>query len=145
LSSQKLAEVFARHGHADYAAILSALPVEQLAGYLHGFLDRLAFHKGMWGVVDWKTNRLGPAVENYATPSLDACARHSHYLLQTHLYLVALRRYLGPDTPIAGAWLVFLRGIRAGTADGVLHIQPRAELMKELDALFAQAAAPALS
>lgn len=144
LSSGRLAEVFASRGHADYAALLASLPVEQLAGYLHGFLDRVAFHDGAWGVIDWKTNNLGPSVENYAQDSLAACARSSHYLLQAHLYLVALRRYLGSGARIAGAWLAFLRGIRAGTSDGILHIQPSADLMEALDALFTKATAHAM-
>lgn len=145
LSSTNLAEAFEQHGQADYAAILSALPGEQLAGYLHGFLDRIAFHDGAWGVIDWKTNYLGPSPADYDQSSLEACAWQSHYLLQTHLYLVALRRYLGPDVPIAGAWLIFLRGIREDTAEGVLQIQPSEALMEALDALFAQPAEVATS
>ncbi|HVE17239.1 MAG TPA: 3'-5' exonuclease, partial [Chthoniobacterales bacterium] len=143
LSSQRIADVFAAHGLTEYAAILASLPVEELAGYLHGFLDRIAFHDGAWGVIDWKTNNLGPGVAHYGPASLEACAYRSHYLLQAHLYLVALRRYLGPKVPVAGAWLVFLRGIRAGTSDGVLHIQPAPALMEALDALFAMPGEPA--
>jgi len=138
LSSRSLAEVFANHGEPDYAAMLDTLPAEELKGYLHGFLDRLAFHNGVWGVIDWKTNKLA---HGYEQPSLRSCAMQSHYLLQTHLYLVALRRFLGPDVRIAGAWLVFLRGIRPGTSDGILHIQPSDALMKDLDALFAKSTA----
>lgn len=137
LSSQRLAAAFAGHsGDARYAAMLAALPSGELAGYLQGFLDRVVFHNGAWGVIDWKTNRLGDTAGAYGEASLLACARHSHYLLQTHLYLVALRRYLGPDIPIAGAWLVFLRGIRSGSSNGILHIQPPAALMDAMDELF---------
>lgn len=138
LSPEKLAAVFADHGHADYAAALALLPADELAGYLHGFLDRVACFDGVWGVIDWKTNNLGPTPDHYGPTALAACARQSHYLLQAHLYLVALRRYLGPGAPIAGAWLVFLRGIRAGSSDGVFTVQPSPALMSALDALFAQ-------
>lgn len=135
LSARSLAAVFAAHGEADYAAALEALPAEELKGYLHGFLDRLPFFNGVWGVIDWKTNKL---TDGYEAPSLLACAKQSHYLLQAHLYLVALRRFLGSEIPIAGAWLVFLRGIRSNSSDGILHIQPSGDLMNALDGLFAQ-------
>ena len=138
LSAHALAAVFAAHGEAGYAAMLEALPAEKLKGYLHGFLDRLAFCNGVWGVIDWKTNKLDGG---YGQDSLLACARQSHYLLQTHLYLVALRRFLGPDVAISGAWLVFLRGIHSGSSDGILHIQPSDALMKDLDGLFAKPSA----
>jgi len=137
LGASNLAAVFEKHGQTDYAAALRALPAEQIRGYLHGFLDRVAFYKGSWGVIDWKTNNLGKTAGAYAPASLMECARNSHYLLQAHLYLVALRRFLGPQVPIAGAWLVFLRGIAPERSDGILHINPTGKLIAELDRLFA--------
>jgi exodeoxyribonuclease V beta subunit len=139
MGPRHLAEVFARHGCAAYAAALERLPQADLSGFLHGFLDRLAHHDGTWGVIDWKTNRLA---DGYGHESLAACAASSHYLLQTHLYLVALRRWLGPQVPVAGAWLVFLRGVRTGTSDGILHYQPTAALLDDLDALFTRPVSP---
>jgi hypothetical protein len=61
----------------------------------------------------------------------------SHYFLQTQLYLVALRRYLGPDKDISGAWLVFLRGVSRGSSHGILHIPYDGALIKAIDGLFA--------
>jgi exodeoxyribonuclease V beta subunit len=137
LSASALAKVFARHGHEEYAGLLASLPSEELHGYLHGFLDRLAFLKGTWGVIDWKTNQLGQCPAAYRQESLLECAWRSHYFLQAHLYLVALRRFLSPEVPIAGAWLVFLRGVAAGASDGILKIAPGPELLADLDHLFA--------
>ena len=57
-----------------------------------------------------------------------------HYVLQAHLYLVALRRYLGGAEKIQGAWLVFLRGASAGF--GALSIKPPEPLLAALDDLF---------
>jgi exodeoxyribonuclease V beta subunit len=140
LDARSLAAAFERHGQADYARFLRALTAEGLQGYLHGFLDRIAFWEGKWGVVDWKTNHLGNTDADYQQAQLLQCASQSHYLLQAHIYLVALRRYLGPDTPIAGAWLVFLRGVRANSDFSILHINPSAELLNDLGALFFQPA-----
>lgn len=142
LSPHALADVFARHAvpeHRPYAARLEGLAAEELQGLLQGFIDRLAFHNGSWGVIDWKTNQLGSTPSAYAPGQLLACAMESHYLLQTHLYLVALRRYLRqatPDAQPAGAWLVFLRAVKAGTDAGILPIQPGPEMLDALDALF---------
>ena len=119
---------------------------EQFQGLLQGFIDRLARQGNAWGVIDWKTNRLGPSLSDYDEPALLDSAMQEHYLLQTHLYLVALRRYLRAlglvDHTIAGAWLVFLRAIAPGETRGVLHINPPIALLDALDALFAPGGAP---
>ncbi len=139
LTPQLLAAAFTEHGDAaahQYAPILANLRGNELQGFLQGFMDRLACHEQSWGVIDWKTNKLGSSLDAYGSDSLMECAMQSHYLLQAHLYLVALRRYLGPDIHIAGAWLIFLRAVRAGTDDGILHIQPKPALLAALDSLF---------
>ncbi|MCC5807892.1 MAG: UvrD-helicase domain-containing protein [Opitutales bacterium] len=138
LDPAALAAVFARHGEEAYASVLANLPGDRLRGYLHGFIDRIAVHGGQWGVIDWKTNYLGPSASDYDLPHLVSCARHSHYILQAHLYLVALRRFLGRAADVRGAWIVFLRGVQEGTARGVLHVDPSAALMDDLDTLFAK-------
>lgn len=137
LSPHKLAEIFARHGHGDYAPMLEALEQDEISGYLHGFIDRLAFCNGKWGVIDWKTNKLGAGDGCHRESSrLMACAMSSHYLLQMHLYLVALRRFLGTRTLTPPAWLVFLRGVRANSSDGILEVLPETALLDDLDTLF---------
>lgn len=136
LDAGRLAEVFERHGMSAYAARLAELPAEDIFGYLHGFIDRLTFHEGTWGVVDWKTNRLGDTPAAYDGPSLLECAMRSHYLLQAHLYLVALRRFT--PAPLAGAWLAFVRAVKGGTSRGFLHIAPPPALLDDLDELFAR-------
>ena len=147
LTGHKLAEAFATHAapeHRAYATALLALSDEEIGGFLQGFIDRLVRHEGRWGVIDWKTNRLGPAPADYREERLLQCAMDSHYLLQAHLYLVALRRYLrqlGCDDAPAGAWLVFLRAVEPGSTHGTLHIAPPPALLDALDALFSPASA----
>ena len=137
-----LAEAFAEHAapeHAGYAPILAALNAQELRGFLQGFMDRLAFNGKRWGVIDWKTNKLGENAGAYSVASMLRCAMDSHYLLQVHLYLVALRRYLNvvvPEAEIAGGWLVFLRAVTAGMTSGILHIRPPDPLFDALDRLF---------
>jgi exodeoxyribonuclease V beta subunit len=142
-----LAEVFADHpqnGFEGYAEALRGLHQDELEGYLHGLLDRIALKEdpaaGMgreWGVIDWKTNRLGSSPSSYRDEKLRDCAVQNHYYLQIQLYLVALRRYLGPEEMISGGWLVFLRGVSKGTEHGILHIPYHPNLVGALDRLFA--------
>ncbi len=143
LTTEGIARAFREAGGpglAAYASMIESIPSARLAGLLQGFIDRLVFHEGRWGVIDWKTNRLGTTAESYGQAGLLQCALNEHYLLQAHLYLVALRRHLRLSDPAAtpaGAWLVFLRAAHAGTHDGVLHINPGEALLDALDALFA--------
>ena len=139
LSPQLIARLFAKQSDLVsqvYSKMLLDLKADELTGFLHGFIDRLTLHNGAWGVLDWKTNGLGAKISDYSNASLLECALQSHYFLQAHLYLIALRRYLGPEAPIAGAWLVFLRGISAGGDRGILHISPEPSLLEDLDSLF---------
>lgn len=142
LSPRQLAAVFDRHpqeGFHGYAEALGRLNQDELDGFLHGFIDRLALNpsNANWGVVDWKTNRLGDQVSDYRPDKLRSCAMESHYFLQTQLYLVALRRYLGPDKAISGAWLVFLRGVSRGSSHGIFHIPYDGALIEAISGLFA--------
>jgi exodeoxyribonuclease V beta subunit len=144
LGATDLARCFEHHAapaHRPYAAALRELSEEKFTGLLQGFIDRLVRHGPAWGVIDWKTNRLGPSLADYDEAGLLRCAMRDHYLLQAHLYLVALRRYLRAlglaDPPLAGAWLVFLRALAPGGSRGVLHLQPPREMLDALDALFA--------
>ena len=93
-----------------------------------------------WGIVDWKSNYLGSGVADYSRQALWRCAARQHYLLQVHFYLVALRRYLrlydSGGTAVSGS-LLFVRGVRPGTSQGVLEITPSEPLLDALDCLFA--------
>jgi exodeoxyribonuclease V beta subunit len=132
-SVSKIAEVFREHGDLQYADSLEMLGSDSLEGFLQGFIDKIAAHGTAYGVIDWKTNKLA----SYDQESLCKAARASHYWLQTHLYLVALQRYLGGQADIRGAWLIYLRGVQSGTPNGILHINPSPELLAGLSSLFA--------
>ena len=149
LTSRALADCFARHAapaHQAYAERLRSLSDRGVRGLLQGFIDRLVRRGDAWGVIDWKTNLVGRSLKDYEEANLLTYAMDSHYLLQCHLYLVALRRHLRtigrPHDQANQAWLVFLRGIAANTSRGVLCIQPSDEMLAALDALFADPTAP---
>ena len=131
-SVAKIAKVFRDHDDEEYALSLESLGSDALEGFLQGFIDKIAAHGSAYGVIDWKTNQLAA----YDQESLRKAARASHYWLQTHLYLVALRRYLGPQADIRGAWLIYLRGVKSGTPNSILHINPKTALLDGLGKLL---------
>jgi exodeoxyribonuclease V beta subunit len=131
-SVAKIAKVFRDNDDSEYADSLESLGSDALEGFLQGFIDKIAAYGATYGVIDWKTNQLA----SYDGESLRKAARASHYWLQTHLYLVALSRYLGPQADIRGAWLIYLRGVKSGTPNSVLHIKPSPALLQGLDSLF---------
>ena len=144
ITGQMLSDIFARHARtADerrYAQDLAGLPGQAVSGMLTGYIDRLVRAGGRWGVVDWKSNYLGPRHADYSRQAMWRCAAGQHYVLQIHLYLVALRRYLelydsGVPAAVSGS-LLFLRGVLPGTSRGVLEMTPPEPLLDELDRLF---------
>ncbi|HTB22162.1 MAG TPA: UvrD-helicase domain-containing protein [bacterium] len=147
LDGRALAEVFAGHPDArmrDYAASLKGLAPEAVQGMLQGYIDRLARRGKLWAVVDWKSNHLGTKAADYTQEALWACATADHYVLQVHLYMAALRRYLlqsGGGHRVHGAALAFLRGMRAGTSEGILFFPADEAFLARLDGLFLGGAA----
>ena len=131
-SVSKIAKVFRDHDDGEYADSLESLGSDAMEGFLQGFIDKIAAHGSAYGVIDWKTNQLAA----YDQESLRKAARASHYWLQTHLYLVALRRYLSSQADIRGAWLIYLRGVKGGTPNSVLHIKPPTGLLDGLGELL---------
>lgn len=145
-----LAELFADHASdvvpAEYAARLAELSFAPLRGFLTGAID-LIFRRpgGLWFVVDYKSNHLGDRLDDYELPQLVEAMNDHHYVLQYHLYLVALHRYLGArladydyDRHIGGAYYLFLRGMQpsAGAQRGVYFDRPPRALVEGLSALF---------
>jgi len=90
--------------------------------------------------MDWKSNQLGAADDDYAPPALDAAMRAAHYTLQYHLYLVALHRHLllrqpgyDPAAHWGGVAYVFLRGVAGVGEHGWFRDRPTPALLDALD------------
>jgi exodeoxyribonuclease V beta subunit len=145
LDLQALAAVFRKHAADDegraYADSLLNIAQDQADSLLHGFIDRLLRHGQRWALIDWKSNKQGLCAKDYGPESLRRSAQEHHYVLQAHLYLVALRRFLmrrGQPFELVGGGLAYLRGLQAGTGQGLLWFRPSDAMLHELDALFAQ-------
>lgn len=83
---------------------------------MKGFADLIFTSEGVYYLLDWKTNYLGPCAQDYSQEKI-AEAMHTHqYFLQASIYASALKRYVKlfdkrPFEEIfGGALYVFMRG-----------------------------------
>jgi exodeoxyribonuclease V beta subunit len=150
LLAAHLADVFATHGApwlTAYPARVRRLPFPQLAGYLKGFIDLVFAHGDRWFIVDYKTNDLGGRPADYRAARLLPEMQRHHYVLQYHLYSVALHRYLerrltGYDYArhFGGVLYLFVRGMAPSheRGCGVFFDRPAAALVESLSDTLAR-------
>ncbi len=152
LNPAELAEVFRKHGGAGiagrYAEALATLEENTLRGYLVGFVDAVICHADRWWIIDWKSNYLGDTAEDYEPSRLDPVMIDAHYVLQYHLYVLGLHRFLALrqkdydyDRHFGGALYVFLRGIGYSDEAGWFRDRPSRALVEAMDSLFKGAGA----
>ena len=147
VSPATLGEVFSRHGApvggggAPDTEAAERLHFAPTRGFMKGFIDLAFEHGGRYYLVDWKSNRLGPAREDYHRDRLDAVMREHFYRLQYHIYTLALHQCLRGRVPgydyardFGGVCYVFLRGVsRAGGPDYGLYVdRPNPSLVHAL-------------
>lgn len=147
VSQSRLAAAFTAHANGmirdRYAGELRALGDRTVEGFLMGFVDLVFVHDGRWYVVDWKSNHLGNTESDYGDAAIARTMREHHYILQYHLYCLALHRYLGQrlsgydyEEHFGGVYYAFLRGIRADGGGGWYHDRPPRALIEALDSLM---------
>jgi exodeoxyribonuclease V beta subunit len=127
---------------ADYADAIAALDFLPLRGLLTGAIDLVARHDGRWYLLDYKSNHLGDSVDDYAMPPMTHAMTSHHYVLQYHLYLVALHRFLRARQPaydydehVGGIAYLFVRGLDAAhPGAGVFVDRPPRARIEALDA-----------
>lgn len=122
---------------------LTSLEFRLTNGFMRGFIDLVAEYEGRYYVLDYKSNWMGPTLEDYRADRLSAeIARHDYHL-QYLLYAVALQRHLRSvladydyDTHMGGVRYLFLRGMRParGARYGVYTDRPSADLIARLEA-----------
>jgi exodeoxyribonuclease V beta subunit len=144
VSPQGLARVFESCGGESidcYGEALARLAFSPFKGFMKGFIDLVFEHQGRYYLLDYKSNHLGDEWEDYGPERLARVMADHHYILQYHLYTVALHRYLGfrlrgydYDEHFGGAGYVFLRGLspETGTERGVYFHRPERRLVEAL-------------
>jgi exodeoxyribonuclease V beta subunit len=104
-------------------------------GLIKGIIDCLFYYKGLYYLIDWKTNWLGPQNEAYESASLQRAMQEHAYFLQAAIYTEAIKRYLSlvEKRPFAecfgGAFYLFLRGIQPGGRAGIYHFRNSASTL----------------
>jgi len=143
LEPSGLAAIFATHARpeiAAYATRLQHLDPDRITGFLTGFVDLCFRQDGRWYVVDWKSNFLGGRQRDYDQTVVWASMFEHHYILQYHLYITALHRFLASrqagydyDEHMGPALYVFLRGCDGTTDRGWFIDTPPRALIEALD------------
>ena len=108
--------------------IKGKLKVEEMelkGGSLNGFIDLVIQHNGLYYLVDYKTNWLGPDNQSYS--DLNPAMEEHQYFLQAEIYKRALKKYIEAfekssfESCFGGIIYWFVRGID-GPNQGLLAI-----------------------
>ena len=122
-----------------------ALGFEPIRGFLTGSIDLVFEHDGRWYLADYKSNKLGTTWAAYAAEHLPGHMVGSAYILQAHLYTVALHRMLSRrlvaydyDAHMGGCFYLYLRGMHPdlGPRCGIWADRPSRALVAALDGLL---------
>jgi exodeoxyribonuclease V beta subunit len=120
---------------------LGRLRFDPVRGFLKGYMDLVFRSGGRFWLVDWKSNFLGGRVEDYGPERLAEAMADELYVLQYHLYVIALDRWLARRVPgydyethFGGVCYVFLRGVDPGSGPdyGMYRARPVPETVRSL-------------
>jgi exodeoxyribonuclease V beta subunit len=129
-------------GAGPFATSLDALTFRSVTGFMRGFIDLVFEADGKYWLVDYKSNWLGPALDDYRAERLPPAMARETYWLQYLIYSVVLHRLLALRLPgydydahVGGVFYLFLRGMtpELGAASGVFHDRPSHALVEALD------------
>lgn len=125
VTSRRLRKIFADHRgpgmSEDVSEQLEKLALLPSQGFMKGYVDMVFGHQGAFYVVDWKSNHLGSTHAHYDPPSLLKTMRENDYILQYHIYVLAVHQLLRLRIPgyryekdFGGVFYIFIRGIDPG-------------------------------
>jgi len=145
VTPQKLSKVFSDHGGiripSDFPSRLEKLSFMPSEGFMKGYIDLIFHLSGRFYLVDWKSNYLGNHIEDYSKDSIDETMNKDLYVLQYHIYLLAIHQYLRLNIPkysyesdFGGVFYIFLRGMdkSRGPKFGVYKDLPSPDLIYAL-------------
>ncbi|HOW75093.1 MAG TPA: exodeoxyribonuclease V subunit beta [Candidatus Competibacteraceae bacterium] len=149
LRHEALRRLLERHGYAagPFREMIDRLEFSPLRGYMKGFIDLVFEADGLFYLVDYKSNWLGPEPAAYQPEHLTEAMARDAYVLQYLIYTVALHRYLrlrvadyDYEQHFGGVFYLFLRGMdpTLGADCGIFHDRPAPELVAALDKLMAK-------
>jgi exodeoxyribonuclease V beta subunit len=125
----------------DYPVWFENLVFSPSKGFMKGYMDMVFNHKGRFFLVDWKSNYLGNTVSYYGKSNINEAMEKESYILQYHLYVLALHQYLRLKTAgynyedyFGGVFYIFMRGVddsKTGGA-GIFYDLPEISLINGL-------------
>ncbi len=129
---------------SDWPEQIGRLTFSPARGFMKGFIDLVCAHAGRYYLIDWKSNWLGSRVADYGPDALHREMIARAYVLQYHLYAVALHRHLQLRLPgyqfaqhFGGVRYLFLRGISPETpGHGIFADRPSAHSIEKLSGLL---------
>jgi exodeoxyribonuclease V beta subunit len=125
----------------NYPEHLEKLTFSPLEGFMKGFIDMVFTHKNRFYIVDWKSNFLGPTRAHYHQQNIAKIMRDHHYILQYHLYALALHCYLRNRIPayayqkhFGGIFYLFIRGMESESknSSGIYFDQPSEQFIEAM-------------
>lgn len=114
-----------------------------IKGMLKGFIDLTFVWNEQYFVLDYKSNHLGMAAEDYQQVAMEHAMAEHRYDIQLVLYTLALHRMLKLRVPdyeyekhIGGGYYLFLRGMNTSGREGQFFHKPDQLLIEALDRLI---------
>jgi exodeoxyribonuclease V beta subunit len=140
ISPEKINWIFHQKGFKNItpAETIGRLKFSPTKGFMKGFMDLVFQWHDRFYLVDWKSNFLGDRIEDYGQESLELAMKKEFYVLQYHIYTLALDQYLNLRLPnysyekhFGGVFYIFLRGVdpKSGPDYGIYRDLPSPELI----------------
>lgn len=138
----ELAKLFRDHGSSDlvraFADQVESLNFDLKKGAMNGFIDLVFRRDGQYFILDWKTNHLGNSPDSYLGELLADCMWEHRYILQYHIYVLALHLYLRQCLPdysyeqhFGGVIYAFVRGMEPDCPGSGIYVDCPTEAMIE--------------
>ncbi len=145
ITAAGLADIFIGAGmphlSPDFDQRMKELGFSPVQGFIRGFIDMVFQYGDKFYLIDWKSNYLGDSPADYSRATLQKAMIEHYYILQYHLYTVALHRYLAMrsadydyDKHFGGVYYYFIRGINPeyGPEYGIYRDKPSKNMVTAL-------------
>ncbi len=145
LTPEKMKEVFSDLGNMnpfkESTAERDKLIFSPANGFLKGYIDLIIRRNDRYYIIDWKSNHLGSESENYNNNALSKVMSKHFYILQYHLYTLALHQYLkmkvsgySYQNNFGGIFYIFIRGVHSGEDNqyGIFSDLPDPEIINKM-------------
>jgi len=145
VTPKKIRKIFSDYGGinipAEFPLHMERLSFSPSKGFMKGYIDMIFRYNEKFYLVDWKSNHLGNNTVDYKKASIDRVMSEDLYILQYHIYLLALHQYLRIHLPeysyesdFGGVLYMFIRGIdkNQGPEFGIYRDIPSPDLINAL-------------